>query len=174
MRPAILQLASWIFWLSVFEVAYSYALYPALLRLLSRLFGKAAAPAQPGDGLPAVAIVMPVYNEEKILADKLRNIFSLNYPPEKLSVWIGSDRSTDRTEEVARSLGDPRIHLWVAPERYGKARVLNALVPQVEAEVLVFTDADVMLDPESVRRRQGHAPADRNARKSRGSGVSRF
>ena len=45
MRPAIMHIAAWIFWLSVFEVAYSYALYPALLRLLSRLFGKTPAPA---------------------------------------------------------------------------------------------------------------------------------
>jgi cellulose synthase/poly-beta-1,6-N-acetylglucosamine synthase-like glycosyltransferase len=157
MRPAIIQLASWIFWISVLEVAYSYALYPVLLRLFSRLFGKTPAPAD--DGLPDVAVVIPVYNEENIVADKITNIFSLNYPAQKLSVWIGSDRSTDRTEEVVRSLGDPRvnpqfhqrIHLWVAPERCGKARVLNALAPQVEAEVLVFTDADVMLDPESVR-----------------------
>jgi cellulose synthase/poly-beta-1,6-N-acetylglucosamine synthase-like glycosyltransferase len=155
MRPAIVQIASWIFWLSVFETAYSYALYPALLRLLSRLFGKTTAIALTDDGLPTVAIVMPVYNEEKIIAEKLRNIFSLDYPAKKLSVWLGSDRSTDRTEEIARSFSDPRvnlpIHLWVAPERCGKARVLNALAPQVDAEVLVFTDADVMLEPESVK-----------------------
>ena len=149
MRPAIMHIAAWIFWLSVFEVAYSYALYPALLRLLSRLFGKTPAPAD--ENLPSVAVVMPVYNEEKIIVDKLRNIFSLNYPAGRLSVWIGSDRSTDRTGEVVSSLGDQRVHLWVAPERCGKAQVLNALVPQVDAEVLVFTDADVMLDPESVR-----------------------
>jgi cellulose synthase/poly-beta-1,6-N-acetylglucosamine synthase-like glycosyltransferase len=149
MRIWIPYLAVWIFWLSVLEVAYTYTLYPALLRLFSRLFGRTPAPS--GGDLPSVAVVMPVYNEEKIIADKLRNIFAVNYPPEKLSVWIGSDRSDDRTEEIVRSYNDPRVHLWVAPERCGKARILNALVPRVEAEMLVFTDADIMLEPESIR-----------------------
>jgi cellulose synthase/poly-beta-1,6-N-acetylglucosamine synthase-like glycosyltransferase len=148
MRTGIQCLAALIFWISVLEVAYSYALYPALLRLFSRLFGRAPAPS--GGDLPSVAVVMPVYNEEKIIADKLRNVFALNYPAHKLSAWIGSDRSDDRTEEIVRSYNDPRVHLWVAPERCGKARILNALVPQVNAEVLVFTDADIMLEPESI------------------------
>jgi cellulose synthase/poly-beta-1,6-N-acetylglucosamine synthase-like glycosyltransferase len=84
------------------------------------------------------------------------NVFSLNYPYEKLSLWIGSDCSTDRTEEIIRGSADPRIHLWVAPQRGGKAVILNALVPMVDAEVVVFTDADIMLDPESVRMLARH------------------
>jgi len=167
MSSTITSIAAWIFWISVFEIIYSYVLYPVLLRLLSGWFGRppcrwgldrsgVAAVSSDTEGLPTVAIVMPVYNEENIIAIKLQNIFSLNYPARKLSVWIGSDCSTDRTEEIVRSLRDPRIHVWAAPYRCGKTQILNALVPQVEAEVLVFTDADVMLDSESVRSLARH------------------
>jgi cellulose synthase/poly-beta-1,6-N-acetylglucosamine synthase-like glycosyltransferase len=148
MSLSIVSITAAVFWMSVFEILYSYMLYPVLLRTLSRRFGRPTAASD--SYTPSVAIVMPVYNEEKIIEKKIRNIFDLKYPAAKLSVWIGSDCSTDRTEEIVRSFRDPRIHIWVAPRRIGKALVLNTLLPQVEAEVVVLTDADVMLDPESV------------------------
>jgi poly-beta-1,6-N-acetyl-D-glucosamine synthase len=154
MHAAIAPLAVWIFWLAILEVAYSYAFYPLLLRLLSKRFGR--SPASDDAFTPNVAIVMPVYNEEKVIGEKLASIFAIDYPAEKLSVWIGSDRSTDRTEEIVRSFGDRRVHLWTAAERSGKALILNRLVPQVDADVLVFTDADIMLDAKSIRALSRH------------------
>jgi cellulose synthase/poly-beta-1,6-N-acetylglucosamine synthase-like glycosyltransferase len=142
-----------IFWGSLAEIAYSYVIYPLVLRFFAWCFGRppASAPYE-----PAVAIVVAAYNEEKVIAQKLQNIAEIDYPADKLSIWIGSDRSTDRTEEIVRSCNDPRIHLWVAPRRSGKAGVLNGLVPQIDAEVLVFTDADIMFEPESIRALTRH------------------
>lgn len=154
MNSAILTAVAVVFGCSVFEVAYSYLLYPVLLSLLAWCFGRSSKLS--ADYQPTVAVVISVYNEEKVIAEKLRSVFSAEYPPEKLSVWIGSDRSTDRTDEIVRNFGDPRVHLWVSPERSGKAGILNRLVPQVDAEILVLTDADIMFEKESIRELTKH------------------
>lgn len=154
MNAAIQTACVVVFWCSVFELAYSYLIYPVLLWFLAWRFGRPSRPAP--DFEPAVGVVIAVYNEEKVIAEKLRSIFAVDYPPEKLSVWIGSDCSTDRTEEIVRNFGDPRVHLWVAPERSGKAGVLNQLVPLVEAGIMVLTDADIMFEKDCIRELAGH------------------
>jgi cellulose synthase/poly-beta-1,6-N-acetylglucosamine synthase-like glycosyltransferase len=143
-----------IFWFSVIELAYSYLIYPVLLWFLAWRFGRTSKCIQ--DYEPTVAIVIAVYNEEKIIAEKLRSIFAVDYNKEKLSIWIGSDCSTDLTDEIVRNFGDPRIHLWVAPDRSGKAGVLNRLIPQVEAEILLLTDADIMFEKDCVQELTKH------------------
>jgi len=148
MNPLVDAVLIVAFWLCVLEIAYSYALYPLALRLLARLFGR---PVKSSPFEPSVAVVIPVYNEEKVIAAKIANIFASDYDPARLSVWVGSDCSTDRTEELIRNCGDPRVKLWRAPARCGKAGILNQLVPQVDAEVVVFTDADILFDRAGLR-----------------------
>jgi cellulose synthase/poly-beta-1,6-N-acetylglucosamine synthase-like glycosyltransferase len=138
-----------VFWVSLFVVGYSYCFYPALLRIAAGRFGR--SPLSSDSHVPSIGIVIPVYNEEKVIAEKLRNIFSVDYPADRLSIWIGSDCSSDRTDDVVQELGDPRVHLWRSPVRSGKACVLNRLIPMVDAEIVLLTDADILLDPASVR-----------------------
>lgn len=154
MNAAVQTAIAVVFWCSAFELAYSYLMYPALLWFLAWRFGRPSKGAQ--DHEPSVAVVIAVYNEEKVIAEKLRTIFAVDYPPEKLSVWIGSDCSTDTTEAIVRNSKDPRIHLWVAPERSGKTGVLNQLIPQVDAEILVLTDADIMFEKDCIRELMKH------------------
>lgn len=139
-----------LFWLSLGAVLYSYAVYPAVLRLLAGLFGRTVK--ADAAYTPTVGVVIPAYNEELIIREKIKNILSLEYPPEKLSLWIGSDCSVDATESIVREfMGDPRVHLWVAPSRNGKTVVLNRLVPTVDADIVLFTDADIMLRRDSLK-----------------------
>lgn len=154
MNATVISVIAVLFWFSVFEVFYSYLAYPALLGFFAWRFGRPSK-ASP-DYEPAVAVVMAVYNEEKVIGEKLRSVFSVDYPADKLSVWIGSDCSSDRTGEIIRNFNDPRVHLWTAPSRSGKAGVLNQLVPQVEAEVLVMTDADIMFRKDCIRELTRH------------------
>ncbi|MBN2189527.1 MAG: glycosyltransferase family 2 protein [Chitinispirillaceae bacterium] len=143
------NLLVFVFWFFLSAVAYSYCLYPLLLKLLAGHFG--LAPRSSPDHTPSVGVVIPVYNEEKIIAEKLVNLFSVDYPSDKLSAWIGSDCSTDRTDNIVGTWNDPRVHLWRAAVRNGKACVLNQLVPMVDAEIVLFTDADILLDCGSIR-----------------------
>jgi cellulose synthase/poly-beta-1,6-N-acetylglucosamine synthase-like glycosyltransferase len=130
-------------------VAYSYLIYPLILGILSVLFSRRIR-AQDGYE-PTVGVVIPAYNEKQVITKKIANVLALDYPADKLSVWVGSDCSTDGTDDVVRSAGDTRVHLWVAPRRGGKTQVLNLLIPDVPADIILLTDANTMHMPSSLR-----------------------
>jgi cellulose synthase/poly-beta-1,6-N-acetylglucosamine synthase-like glycosyltransferase len=136
--------------LSGLVLLYSYGFYPVLLPLLGRLFGRKASVDE--SFLPTIGVVIPVYNEELVIERKLQNIFALDYPADRISVWIGSDQSTDSTDSLVQQFGDSRVHLWRAPTRMGKSGIVNELTPQVNAEIVLLTDANTMHRPDSLRK----------------------
>lgn len=139
-----------LFWLSLFLLVYSYALYPVLLSFFARMFGR---PVRTDEAyFPSVAVVVPVYNEEAVVRRKVENILAMDYPAGRLSVWVGSDCSTDATHAIVKGMGDPCVHLWIADQRGGKTEVINRLAPQVDAEVLLFTDANTLHRPDSLKK----------------------
>ncbi|MFP4013102.1 MAG: glycosyltransferase family 2 protein [Chitinispirillaceae bacterium] len=131
-----------LFWVSLAFIVYSYFCYPFLLAVLTRFFNR---PVKSQDEyLPSVGVLVPAYNEEKVIRRKIENILAIDYPPEKISVWVGSDCSDDRTEEIVSEIKDPRVHLWRAPSRGGKTGIVNRLAPLVTSEIILFTDANTM------------------------------
>jgi cellulose synthase/poly-beta-1,6-N-acetylglucosamine synthase-like glycosyltransferase len=88
-----------IFWTSIFTVFYTYAGYSLLIMLLSRFFNKTV---KKGNIEPRVTFLITAYNEEKNIAQKLKNTLSLDYPKERLEILVASDGSTDRTDEIVR------------------------------------------------------------------------
>ncbi len=86
---------------------------------------------------------MSAFNEEARILDKINNFDALDYPPDRIEMWIGTDGSMDRTgPEIVRGVNHPRVHLslnWTKRSR--KTAVLNAPSPPAAAGVLVFTDA---------------------------------
>jgi len=150
----LLLLLQIFFWLSVLAVAHTYLFYPLWLQWQAR--GKAGnlQMYQPQDDLPCVCILMAVYNEEKVLAQKLNSIFDTTYPLTQIELWIGSDNSTDDThriiEQYARQHNN--IQLKIYEGRNGKPRIINRLMEELGAglppqSVLVLTDANVLFTP---------------------------
>ena len=80
--------------------------------------------------LPSVAIFFAAFNEQEVIADKLRNTASLRYPPDKLEVLLGLDAPTDASAERARSAAMPGLRIFEFPMRRGKFEVLCDLVQQ--------------------------------------------
>jgi poly-beta-1,6-N-acetyl-D-glucosamine synthase len=147
MVVALLQV---IFWTSLVIVVYSYFLYPGLLPLLARIFGR---PTKKDDTIfPTVAVIVPVYNEEKVIRSKIENLLALDYPADRCTIRIGSDCSTDATHDIVQSFKSGRVSLWIAPRRGGKTEVLNHLVPLVDADIILFTDANTMHRPDSLKK----------------------
>ncbi len=144
----MVKICELIFWTSIVLLVYSYTIYPFLLLVFVRFFKKPVK-KEPSPML-RVGFLVPAYNEERVIKQKIDNILSLNYPAELISVWVGSDCSTDATERIVRDYKDPRVHLWVAPRRGGKTEVLNGLAPLIEADVIVFTDANTIHRPDSL------------------------
>jgi cellulose synthase/poly-beta-1,6-N-acetylglucosamine synthase-like glycosyltransferase len=140
----MLKAFSIIFWVSLATVAYSYLIYPAFLALFAWFF---ARPTKTQEGYtPSIGVLVPAYNEEKVIARKIENILSMDYPPQKISVWVGSDCSDDKTDEIVQSIAatDPRVHFWRSPKRGGKTGIINGLAPQIPSDVILLTDANTM------------------------------
>jgi len=141
---------SLVFWVSLLLVAYSYLVYPVLLAGAAKLFKRTVRLGE--THFPSIAVIVPVYNEEKVIKAKLENILSIDYPADTLEIWVGSDCSTDHTHEIVKQFPSSRVHLWIAQKRGGKTEVLNHLAPLVSAEILVFTDANTVHRTDSIKK----------------------
>jgi cellulose synthase/poly-beta-1,6-N-acetylglucosamine synthase-like glycosyltransferase len=148
-----------IFWACFFLVAYTYALYPAVLFLVSsatRLSrrGAVGAGAPP---LPAVSMVIPAHNEERHLPAKLANLAALDYPRDRLEVLFVSDGSTDATNKIlGRAAEAGKLTLLALPARGGKSNALNQAVPRARHDILVFSDAATLFAPDAVSKMVRH------------------
>lgn len=135
---------------------HTYLLYPQLLRWLSLGRQPNRQVFRAGDAWPLVSVVMSVYNEERVIEQKMRSLLELHYPAGKIHFFIGSDCSQDRTNPLLQATADRHAHVHFYPfeKRRGKPGVVNELVaralelhPADAKHVLLITDANVMLSP---------------------------
>jgi cellulose synthase/poly-beta-1,6-N-acetylglucosamine synthase-like glycosyltransferase len=144
-----------IFWGAILIIAYTYVGYPLMLLLLNRIRGHAQPELveETSCVLPRVSLLIAAYNEEKVIAKKIENCLGLDYPTELLDIRIGSDGSSDKTNEIVKCYEqrDGRVKLLEFP-RTGKSGVINKAVPGIGAEIIVFSDANTMLECDSVKR----------------------
>jgi cellulose synthase/poly-beta-1,6-N-acetylglucosamine synthase-like glycosyltransferase len=141
-----------VFCLSAGGVVYAYALYPALLRLLARLFGRLSIPPSSGAELPFISLLIAAHDEQAVIGERIQNALALDYPPERLEVIIASDGSEDRTAEIVLECRDPRVRLLNFPERRGKALVLNDAMREARGDLVLLSDANTFTDPDAARK----------------------
>ena len=128
-------------------------------------------------GNPRVSIIVPARNEEESVEQCLRSLLSLHY--DNYEVIAVNDRSTDRTGEIMvrimhdspfsqkkREVGHP---IPISPELrviqhselpggwLGKTHAMWTAANTASGEWLLFTDADVLFKPDSVRRALAYA-----------------
>jgi cellulose synthase/poly-beta-1,6-N-acetylglucosamine synthase-like glycosyltransferase len=129
-------------------VAYSYAIYPALVYLAARLLGsKPAPPAQGNDAdLPYISLLIAAYNEEAVIGRRIENALEMDYPREKLEIVVASDGSDDGTCEVVRRYESGNVRLLDFPQRRGKANVLNDALSQIPSPIVLLSDANTFTD----------------------------
>ena len=143
-----------LFWLCLAIVFYTYIGYGILLYILlliKRCFSKSAVePALPDDGnLPDVTLMICAFNEEDIIKEKMENIRQIDYPKDKFCVMWVTDGSNDGSNDVLRQY--PEVTLVYSPERRGKASAMQHGLTVNKADYVVFTDANTMLNPSSIR-----------------------
>jgi cellulose synthase/poly-beta-1,6-N-acetylglucosamine synthase-like glycosyltransferase len=140
-------------WLLIGLPLYSMIVYPILMLILSRFFTRRF---QRDPITPMVSMIICAYNEEESIAAKLENTLALDYPKDRLEIIVASDGSTDRTDEIVRGFAGRGVTLLRFDGGMGKTAVLNATVPHARGEILVFSDATGMWDPEAVARMVEH------------------
>ena len=130
----------------------TYPLSLLVLRALRRMPTRRSVAHESG---PTFAICMCAYNEERVIEEKLRNLLALREREPGLAIHIYVDAASDRTSEILRRHAGG-IDLHVATERHGKTHGMNLLSARATADVLVFTDANVMLDLDCIRDLRAH------------------
>ncbi len=155
------------FWCAALLLAHTYFLYPLSLFVLDgaaqvaqnlrgmRGGGAARQAARRQGPATSVSLVVAAYNEASCIQQKLENSLALEYPAEKFEVLIGSDGSTDGTDDIVRSCPDARVRLSPAP-RAGKTTVLNRCIPMAKGDIVVLSDANTIIEPEAIQKLVRH------------------
>jgi cellulose synthase/poly-beta-1,6-N-acetylglucosamine synthase-like glycosyltransferase len=144
-----------LFWICALLVAYPYAIYPVVLVAINRLGGRRAHAADVGYE-PAITVIMPVHNEAGRIGAKVANLLALDYPREKMQILVIGDGCTDDTLDRALAAGQGIVTVVPLAGRGGKAAGLNAGLERATGDIVVFTDAGIMLDRLSLRYLVGH------------------
>ncbi|MBN1813537.1 MAG: glycosyltransferase family 2 protein, partial [Anaerolineae bacterium] len=135
-------------WLSVLAIVWTYAGYPLFILLLARWRPR---PHLRADIQPSVSLIIPAYNEEAIIAEKLENVLEMDYPQEMREVLVVADGSTDRTVEIVERYASRGVQLLFQSQRRGKIAAMNRAVPHARGEILVFSDANAMIEQMSLQ-----------------------
>ncbi len=103
---------------------------------------------------PAVAIVVPLFNEGEGIYRTVLSLLEQEYPAEKLEIVVVDDRSTDDSLAWARRAaeGRPQVRVIASPANQGKRKAINLGVRSTEAEIIVSVDSDVIVDRRAVRQ----------------------
>lgn len=142
-----------IFWICLTGGFYAYVGYPLLLKVLGGFFARDVNVSPRGDeDLPAVTVLMPVHNEAAVLEAKLNNLLALDYPSDKLDILVVSDGSSDDSVAIAkRFAAQGPVRVIETTERKGKANALNTGLAELRHDIVVFTDASIMLEPQALK-----------------------
>lgn len=146
-----------LFWILIFIVFYAYLGYGILLFLLvkgKRLFSPSKNPPSDSVFEPSVTLVVPAYNEEDFILKKVENCLQLDYPRDKFEIIFITDGSTDRTKELLER--DGRVKVLHEDRRAGKSAAENRAMKFVESEIVVFCDANTLLNREAIRELVKH------------------
>ncbi|HYM82215.1 MAG TPA: glycosyltransferase family 2 protein [Candidatus Limnocylindria bacterium] len=136
-----------VFWSAAGLVAFTYAVFPALLLVRGRAMHR---PPASQEITPRVSLIIAAYNEAHSIGDKLDNVLALDYPRDLLEVIIASDGSNDGTDRVVQRYVGDLVKLHSLPRR-GKASALNDAVAASSGEILVFSDANSLYAPDALR-----------------------
>ena len=133
-----------IFWISISLIIYSTIIYLILLNLFRN-----NDYVVDEDYLPTITLIICAYNEEKNILNKFKNVEDLEYPMEKIQVILADDGSDDRTVEIAKSFNFVNI---LSLDRSGKTSAQNEAVKIAQNDILVFSDANSIYQPNAIKK----------------------
>jgi len=145
MIPALFAMAAAA---SFLLAAHPFTTYPASLWVLAR--GTARKPLS-GPIPQTIAVCVCAYNEASVIGDRVRNLLAMRALHRDLEILVYVDAATDDTARILYAFGDA-IKVVVATERHGKTHGMNRLVAMTKAEIIVFSDANVMFAKDAVAK----------------------
>lgn len=129
-------------------VFYTFIGYPALLLFFKKFFSNQKNHKNHSEKINFISHVIAAYNEENVIKEKINNLIKIKHPVD-YEVVIVSDGSTDKTEEIVSSFKNSRIKIF-RQGRSGKTSAQNLGVEKAKGNVIIFSDANTILDKEAV------------------------
>jgi len=151
-----MTLLIFIFWISLSVLFFCYIGYGLILFLLNKMkafFGLAKNRTEPEELIP-VTFVIAAYNEEAVLEQKIDNTLAIDYPADKLNIIIITDGSFDDSNNIINRYSS--VMLLHQQQRKGKFAALRRAMQFVQTPVVVFSDANTLLNKECIRRITRH------------------
>ena len=147
-----------IFWISLIIIVYTFLGYGFILYLMLRIrriiFGKRPQVFYDPDQVPTCTLLIAAYNEENFITEKIKNTMALEYPDGKLEIIFITDGSTDRTPDILKEY--PEIKLLHQNDRKGKVAAMHRAQAFVNTEIIIFTDANTLLNKEALIKISRH------------------
>ncbi|HEX6033362.1 MAG TPA: glycosyltransferase, partial [Anaerolineales bacterium] len=137
-----------VFLFCVVLLVYIYVGYPLLIIILAKLIQR---PVKRGTILPSVTVVIPTFNEEVVIGEKIENTLHLDYPPDQLQILVCDDASEDRTVDIVKSYAWAGVELSQGTARTGKVGGLNRALELATGEIFVIADADILPSADALR-----------------------
>ena len=140
-----------LFWIGLAILLYCYIGYGLLLFLINqvrRIFRRRNELME--DNLPSVSLIVSAFNEAGIIEEKIRNCMEIDYPAENLDIIFITDGSTDGTDEIIRR--HSQFTVLHNPQREGKTAAITRAMKSVKTPIVVFSDANSMLNSECIRK----------------------
>ncbi len=134
--------------LSIITTAIPIAVY--LIYILAAITSK-PTPPKPLQQLPNISIVIPAYNEESVIEDRINNLAEI-YPKDKMELIISNDGSTDNTENIARNAltNNSLTGKVITHSRSGVNKAINRGINETTSEIVVITGADGLFDKDTI------------------------
>ncbi len=131
-------------------ILYAYLGYPALLGWLTRRRARWLLPDATTEW-PSITITLPVYNEERVIRERLENLLALDYPAARKHILVLSDCSTDATDSIVREFASRGVELCRLPVRGGKSAAENAAAAHLRGDIVINVDATTRIFPGSLK-----------------------
>ena len=143
----------YLFWICLFLLVYTYFIFPFSTIFLARKKSLNNKFYKQEDEIPSVSILIAAYNEQEVIKEKVMSIINSNFSSSKMEIIIGSDCSTDNTNEIISELAKNYsfLNAKIFTERSGKSAVVNKLVKQAKNEILILTDANIIFSKNTIQ-----------------------
>jgi len=135
----------------VLALVYFISLYFNVFWLLA-LLDKNEPKKKHWKTLPTFSLLIPAYNEADTIAATLSSVLNLNYPKDKLKIYVINDGSKDKTKEIAEEIAEKNSNIiLVNQQNGGKANALNNALKLVDSDFTATMDADSAVEKNAVR-----------------------
>jgi len=114
------------------------------------LAGQTAAPDN-DTKLATIALIIPAFNEQQFIADKIHNLAMLDYPNQLLKIIIACDGCTDNTAQIARETAEQlacnslNIEIIEFKNNRGKVAIINKILPQITEQIIAMSDVSALI-----------------------------